>query len=424
MTSHPTAADGPARLSRDRTFLRFWTAHAISIAGTSITLVVLPILIFQRTGSALQTSLLTTVEAAPYIVFGLVAGALADRAERRRLMVGCDLLNAVALGSIPVAAAAGGLTTVHIYVAAAIAATGFLGFDAGRFGALPAIVGKARLVPAMSALSSTDYVMLIAGPAVGGVLATTIGPAAAIGLDAVSYLASAGLLISMRTPFQTERDPEVTSGRGRTRADILEGLSFLWHHRMIRTLTLLGAVSALTNGAVIGLLVVDSVQELGLASGDARIGILFSAGAVGALVTTLLLPRLSRMVRLPLINLVSRTAGWALAVGFALARDYVLAVVLYVVWNGLSVLVITTGIAYRQLHTPDHLQGRVNVVARMIAWGGQPLGALFGGVLAELTNVRTALLTMSAAVGASAIAGWLGPLRSEATAGQVNAAEA
>src|SRR5437879_3027096 len=102
-TVEPLRHDGP--------FVRFFAAHAISVTGTAVTQVVLPILVFQRTRSPLLTSLLTTVEVAPYLVVGLIAGVIADRTDRRRLMVRCDLLQTALLGSVPVAAAFGVLTT-------------------------------------------------------------------------------------------------------------------------------------------------------------------------------------------------------------------------------------------------------------------------------------------------------------------------
>lgn len=93
--------DAHENLRLDRAFVLFWLAHVVSIAGTVLTTVVLPILVFQLTGSALQTSLIAAFNVVPYLAFGLFAGALADRANRRRVMVTCDLFNVVLLGSIP-----------------------------------------------------------------------------------------------------------------------------------------------------------------------------------------------------------------------------------------------------------------------------------------------------------------------------------
>jgi MFS family permease len=133
MSPHGGAAAGPTApavtadgLWRDRAFVVFWSGRAISYAGSAVTAVALPLLVYQLTGSALRTALLSTLQLLPYLVFGLVAGALADRADRRRLMVGCDLANAAALATVPLAAAVGVLTVSHAYAVALLSATLFV----------------------------------------------------------------------------------------------------------------------------------------------------------------------------------------------------------------------------------------------------------------------------------------------------------
>jgi MFS family permease len=111
--SHPSRS-----LWQDRSFVLFWLGRAISLLGTAITSVVLPILVYRLTASALLTSLLATLEVLPYLLFGLFAGEVADRVDRRQLMVGCDLLNTFLLGSIPIAGWLHALTVPHIFVVA------------------------------------------------------------------------------------------------------------------------------------------------------------------------------------------------------------------------------------------------------------------------------------------------------------------
>ena len=196
----PAAAPAPT-LRGDRAFRKFWTAGSVSLAGTLVTSVVLPILIYQRTGSAWQTSLLVAIETIPYLAIGLVAGAVADRVDRRRLMWRCELVSALLVGSIPLAAAAGVLSIAQVYLVAAGTATVFVWFDAANFGALPAIAGRDRIAIAYARLSASSSVLMIVAPALGGVLASTIGPASAMAIDAASYVVSALLLLSIRRPF-------------------------------------------------------------------------------------------------------------------------------------------------------------------------------------------------------------------------------
>ncbi len=398
----------PGRLRDDGPFVRFWLAHTVTVTGTTVTSVVLPILVFQRTGSPAQTSAVVAFTALPYLLLGLVAGAVADRSDRRRLMVGCELASALMTASVPVAAAFDALTLPHIYAVALGSASAFVWFDAANFGALPALVGRSRLVAATSLFSSTDAVAFIVGPALGGLLATTIGPAQAMGVDAASYLGSGLLLLSVRRPLRGSSIPRRV---GSMRVEIAEGLRYLWGHRMVRALTLLGTGLSTSMGAMLGLLVVFAVEQLGVGNDDWRIGLLFSAGSAGALMASASLPGLRRRVPVPRISLSSLGVGWACMVVMACVSRFDVALVAYLGFLGTCQLAIVNGISYRQLVTPDELQGRVNVVARMIAWGGQPLGAAIGGLLASAFGVRTALVVMSLGIGSSFVAGLLGPLR-------------
>src|SRR5579859_1125067 len=280
--SRPSRVAGS--LWRDRDFGLFWAGRMISLAGSAVTTVVLPILVYRLTGSALQTALLAGIAILPYLGFGLVAGALADRWDRRRLMIGCDLLNASLLGTIPLAAAFGVLTLFQIYLVAVLSATAFVWFDAANFGALPTLVGRERLVVANSYLWSGETLINILGPSLAGLLAALLGPAPAIGADALSYGLSAASLLLIRRALHRPR-PAALAGPiyRQTLADIRSGLRFLWQHDLVRALTLLGFGVSLTGGAVAGLLVVYAVRGLGVPAADACIGLLFTAGAVGAL---------------------------------------------------------------------------------------------------------------------------------------------
>jgi MFS family permease len=170
--------------------------------------------VFTLTGSPAQTGLLTALEAVPYLLFGLLAGALADRVDRRRLMVGGDLLRAALVGSVPLAAALGVLKLPHVYLAALGVAVVFVWADAASFGALPALIGRQRLPAANSARWSASTTLTITGPAVAGVLVATVEPTPALWVDAASYLASALLLASIRRSFQHRQEGDTPARPG------------------------------------------------------------------------------------------------------------------------------------------------------------------------------------------------------------------
>ncbi|MBB4915967.1 MFS transporter [Streptosporangium saharense] len=371
---------------------RYLAARITSWAGSSITLVALPVLLYQRTGDAALTGLLTAMEAVPYLLLGLPAGALADRWDRRRVLTLTSLLSALLVASVPLAAALGLLTTPHLFVVAAATSSSFVFFDAAAFGALPALVGREGVARATGVLMTWSTLVSLVGPALAGVLVAATGAAPAMGIDALSYVAAALLLA--RLPLAK---PEPRPRRD-LRAEILDGVRYIRAHPVVGPLTFLGVGNSLAEGAVMGLLVVVAVERLGLGSADPAIGLLFAATAVGAMAAGLAVPRLRLRFSTPAISLTSLTAVGILLVVWALTEHLVAGLVVLAVWQAANSLVSLNGIIERQERTPDHLQGRVNTTARMIAWGGQPAGAALAGLLAELTSPRTALLATAAAV--------------------------
>ena len=156
-----------------------------------MTYVAFPVLVYSLSGSPLLTSLVAALEAIPYLMFGLPAGALADRFNRKRVMVAVDVINAVVLASIPVASWFGALTVPHLLVAAFVVPALFVFFDAADFGALPTLVGRDRIASANSALWSTSTVVETVVPLAAAASFAVISPASLIAVDAVSYVASA-----------------------------------------------------------------------------------------------------------------------------------------------------------------------------------------------------------------------------------------
>lgn len=400
---------GAAPLRRDRAFLLYLGSRSATITGSAVTAVAMPVLVLELSGSAFLTAAVTAIEAVPYLLFGLLAGAVADRVPRRPLMLGCHLVCAAGLGSLVLAHLAGVLTVGHVLAVAALLATGFVWFDAAAFGALPALVGRERLVAANSVLWTSGTALDLAVPAVAGLLVAGIGPALTLGVDAVAYLLAAAALGLVPRSLQPARSAG-DGRRPRIRQDIAEGLRFVLGHPLVRSLTLLGVGNSLTGGVVAGLLVVHATRSLGLTTDDWRIGLLFAAVAAGALLASLLLGPVSRRLGVGPTSIAALTVHPAAIGVLAAAPGMAVAVPALVVWSAAYTLAIVNGITTRQLVTPDHLQSRVNTTARMVAWGGAPLGALLGGALAVGLGVRWALLLGAAAVLGSAVSAWTTPV--------------
>lgn len=384
----PRAGTGALAVPEFRVYL---LARLIAMVGTSLSLLALPILAYQLTGSAALTALLTAVEATPYLILGLPIGALVDRLDRRAVMVVCGYVGAVLMVSIPVAAAWGRLGFGHLLVVAIGVATLFVAQDAAAFGALPLIVGRPRIGGATSLLVATSTVVGLAGPALGGVLVATAGAPLMLGLDGLAYLLSATLTLFVRWV-----DPPVEPILGlplwrRLGRDIGEGVSYLWSQPAIRALTLLGIGISVTGGAVTGLLVVIAVEQLGLDPEGGMVGLLYLATAAGTLVASTTLGRWQRRAGVGRLTLTALTVAGLAVVPLVLASSPGPALVALVVYQFGVTTAIVHGIVVRQVITPDRLQGRVNTTARLMAWGATPVGATLGGLAAQVYGTRVAV---------------------------------
>jgi MFS family permease len=392
-------------LLRNRAFVVFWLARTISFAGTGVTVVVLPVLAYRLTNSPAAVASLNALEVLPYIAFGLLAGAMADRLNRKKMMVTCDLAAALVLAAAPVADALHLLAPAQVFLTALGIGIAFVWFDAANFGTLPVLVTRDQLPTASSFISSSGTVAVLIGPTIGAVLLTVMSPPYALGLDAASYLVSAVLIASIRRAFSAPGQEQ--RPHRRIRADVSEGLRFLWHQPVIRTMTLSVFFACLSWGGTFSLLVVYASRALHMTRVDARLGLLYTVGEFGGLISVAAIPKLIRHLPvgcLQAVFLAANVAGIAL---LAVAPSYGWAVLIFCCYELVYVMVTSTGITVRQLLTPDNLQARVNTAGRLIAYGGQPVGSIIGGLLAEFLPIRLTfgLLATGVAVGAC-LAGW------------------
>jgi MFS family permease len=380
----------PRRRLFGRDFSLWYLSRSISVAGTAASAVALPLLVYRTSESASLTAAVVGLEAVPYLLFGLFAGAAADRLRRKAMMVAADLGCAIMLATVPIAKAFGVLTSWHVLIAAFALGTGFCWFDAAAWGAFVRLVGRSRVTQANSLIWSTQIVLEIVAPAAAGLLSAIADPTAVLAANAATYLVSAALLSRIRTPLDT--GAPVTT---RLRTEIGEGLRWLWQMPAARTLTIAGLGLNIAVGGVLGLLVVHANTALGLSPADRRIGLLYAAGAVGSLIAAVVLPPAIRYYGQGGVSIVAFALFVFAIVGLAATSDFAVALVLWAIWAIARLTVNANGITVRQLMTPDHLQGRVGTTGRMISWGGTPFGALIGGFVADSYGVRPAYLVLA-----------------------------
>ncbi|MGW1750356.1 MFS transporter [Streptomyces sp. NPDC002092] len=398
----PEAPDIPLRRVPD--FRWFWLSRVVSGLGSAVTTVALPVLTFQETGSPLMVSLVAASATLPYVVFGLIAGSVADRTDRRRLMILTDWFNAVCIASVPAASALGILTGGQVLVVAFASAALGLFFDAGVYGFVPDIVGKGQLSEANSAVYGAQTVVRIAGNAVAGGLIVLFRPAGTLALDALSFAASALLL---KAVTHTSASGKPAGRRPGFRESVREGLSFLRHHSTLRLMTVVGTLQSFSGGAVIGQLVVFADRVLGIHGSDGRIGLLYMAWSAGGIGGSFLLPRLRRRFEAFPLLLGVLPAGALLGLAVVLSSDWRVTLVALTVWGSAYLVVLVNTMTYSQEVTPPELQGRVNTTRRMLSSGlGVPLGALVAGTLTVRVGVQAGMSTAFVSIALAALLVW------------------
>ncbi|MER7767943.1 MFS transporter [Kitasatospora sp. NPDC096140] len=390
-------------------FRNFWLSRAVSGLGSAITTVALPVLVFQESGSPLLVSLVAASATLPYLAFGLIAGAVSDRVDRRTLMIVTDVLNALCIGSVPLAWAMGWLTAGHVVAVAFLSSSLALFFDAGVYGFVPDIVGKESLTQANSAIYGAETVVRIAGNAVAGGLIALFRPAGTLALDALSFAVSA-LFIRAVTSVAARIAPAGT--RPGFKESISEGLRFLAGHPTLRAMTVVGTLQSFSGGAIVGQLVVFADRVLGIHGSDGRIGLLYMAWSAGGIGGSMLLPRLRRRFDAFPLLLWVLPVGALLGLVVVLTTDWRIALVALAVWGTAYLVVLVNTMTYSQEVTPSELQGRVNTTRRMLSSGlGVPLGALVASTITLSVGIRAGMATAVVSITLAAVVVWAVQLR-------------
>ncbi|MEU6153459.1 MFS transporter [Actinosynnema sp. NPDC047251] len=399
---------GPS-IWRNRDFRLVWSGQALSEFGNGVSQLAYPLLMLALTGSPTAAGALAAVRAVPYLLFGLVAGALADRWNRKRTMIACDLARAVNMATIPVALALGVLTPVHVFVAGFLGGVLYVFFNAAEGACLPNVVRKEQLTAAVSAQGTAQSACgVVAGP-IGGVL-LQFARGLPFLVDALSFLVSALCLAFVRTDFRDGDSPSAGSTpRGSLRAEVVAGVRWLWNHAALRLIALTAAGLQL---AISGVTLVAIVVVRDSGASSATIGVLFSALGIGGVIGALVAPRLKDRLGLGGLLL---SVLWLQGALWVVPAFSTAPIVVGVVLALFSVSMPCFGIAALSFQlevTPDHLRGRVGTAFSLLIWAAVPVGGAAVGVLLDLGTPRATSLVFAAwVVGLSVVATGTGRLR-------------
>ncbi len=383
MTANVASVPATRPLWQNRDYLLLWAGQAVSILGTQLSQLAFPLLVLALTGSAAQAGFVAAARSIPYLLFALPAGALVDRWPRKVTMILCSAGGAVALGSIALAYALDVLTIGQIVVVSFIEGTLALFFGLAESSALPQVVSREQLPAAVAQQQAQYSVGGLLGPPLGGAL-FGIAQLLPFLIDSVSYAISAIALRLIRRPL-----PGAAGVAGRSlRAEIGEGVSWLWRQPLVRYMAFLTGAFNFTGG--IDLIIIVIAQAQGASA--ATIGLLFALGGAGGLVGAMLAPRIQRRFSFGqvIIGLTWFTVGIFLL--FAGARSLVAVAAILIVFFLVMPAYDTVQYSYRLALIPDALQGRVNSAFRLVALGIRPLGLALTGILLERIGATSTLL--------------------------------
>ncbi|MFI1382448.1 MFS transporter [Embleya sp. NPDC020886] len=388
-------------------FVGLWTAYALSNLADGLVVITLPLIALTLTSEPGLVAGVTWAQTMPYVLCTLAVGVLVDRVERGRLVRVAHLLRVAALGLLALALAGDVAPLAMIYTMAFLLGTAELVGDLASSAMLPAVVPKDRLGAANSRMESTRSALNeFVGPPLGGLLVAAGTVTAVLGTAGV-YLAAAGaLLLLVRGRYAprpaiprpaTPRPQPSPPDRASWRAELTEGLTFLRRHPLLRNLAVMVCVMAGAWSAWSAVLVLYAVAPGPMGLSGAEYGLLLTTLALGGVLGSLAAGWVQRTLGAR-DTLVVDVITSVLMLGAPALTDrvWIIGITTFVGGFGSGLWNVTV-VTLRHRLIPDELLGRVSSAARLIGWGGMPVGAVLAGVLAQTSGPRVVFALAAAA---------------------------
>lgn len=379
-------------LWHNREFLKLWAGQSISLLGSQVTTLALPLTaVLVLKASPTQMGILGAVQLAPFLILSLLVGVWVDQLPRRSILLWADVGRFVLFGSIPVSSIFHFLSIEYLYVVGLL--TGILSvfFEVASQAYLPDLVETRALTEGNTKFEISRSLAQIAGPGLAGLLVQLISAPLAIVVDAVSFGISA-LFVGFIRPGSPPRRREKPA---LVFAQIWQGITQLMGNQYTRALIICGTTRSFFQSAMGAVSTLFFVRALNLT--PLQIGLITLAGGIGTLIGAIFAARIARRVGL----------GTALIGGAALVglSSLLIPAASGPLWLALVILTVSlfvsslaapiygvNQLSLRQTITPADLQGRVNATVRFMAWGALSLGSLAGGFLGDMLGLRLTLL--------------------------------
>jgi predicted MFS family arabinose efflux permease len=365
-------------LLQHRDYMLLWGGEILSELGSQMSAVAYPLLILTLTGSAAKAGIVGLAKWLPLAVFAIPAGALADRVDRKRLMIGCDAVRMVGAVSVVAILVISAPTYGQILAVAFVDGALFTTSYVCERGALRQVVPTEHVQDAVAQNEARSFAASIAGPPLGGVL-FAIARALPFVADAVSFLCSMTLISLTHARFQMTTSVTAVARRN-IRSDIADGFAWLWQHPFFRTTSMLFALGNPVFTALYLLAILLAKQH---GASAATVGLMLAIVSVGGLLGALCAGTIRRAATTRTIVVTQEWVLVALVLALLVVHNALLIGVLIATPEFVTPAVNSVVAGARVAAAPDHLQGRVQAAATMTTMSLAWLGPLAVGVCFE-----------------------------------------
>jgi len=370
-------------LWKNRNFVLLLSGQFVSWIGTEFSSITIPLIVLSITGSPQQAGMIAGARGLSYILLAIPAGALIDRLDRRKAMIIANIGGGLALGSIVVGLLLNKLTIPYLYAASLLEGGFFVFANLSRFAAVQQIVPKPQLGSALGKISVSDYISLLLGPALGGILYQAVGALLTILLDSITYFINALSIFFINSSLKVQREKP-----DHIYKEIHEGIKWLWNEKTIRFLSLLTSGSHIVASSLYLLIIIIARQNH---ASPAMIGIILGVGAGGGILGSLIAEKIHNRLEFHSILRVTTTLSFLIFLLYFFTFNNFLLTLVTFLFNLVTPIYEITSSTYSATVIPNEIRGRVTSLTRIAVLSAYSFGLFAMGTMLEKYGVNTSI---------------------------------
>lgn len=379
----------------------------ISNAGNKVYLIATPLLVYELTGSSIQMGAMYFFETLPALIFSVFIGTLADKFNKKYLMIFSNFMQIILLVTISLLSLENLLSLWMLYIVGFLLASFGLLFGIANETILPEIVKEEDLIHVNSIYQTLDTASWLLGPSIGGLIIAFMNPAIALLVDAVTFIPIIVILFFLKTKHTPSKKKDTKTPS--FLLETLDGFRYVINNPILLSIMLLSFTVNIANGSVESMFMFLAKDELELDS--SLIGIIFSISAISQIIGGLIVPYLIRKFRYERILINSQTLSGLGIIIMSLFSPWIILGIGKSLMEAPTVTYNVVNRTLRQTIVPSKLLGRVNGINRMIALTSIPLSGLIAGILTDWVGVKVVIGGAGILLIIISLLAWFTPLR-------------